>query len=78
MKVRFFADVNLSEDIVSGVLRREPSIRFLTAAAANLHGLPASQVLQTAADEGKYGSLAVARPCPTPLGTSSLTVFHRV
>jgi hypothetical protein len=33
VKVRFLADADLSKAIVSGVLRREPSLDFLTAQA---------------------------------------------
>src|ERR1022692_883210 len=36
VKVRFLADADLTRAIVSGVLRREPSIDFLTAQAAGL------------------------------------------
>jgi hypothetical protein len=53
MKVSFLADVNVDERIVSGVLRAEPSISFLTAAEAGLHGLPDPKVLEIAAEEGK-------------------------
>jgi hypothetical protein len=53
MKGRFLADVNVKEAIISGVLRREPSISFKTAVAAGLHGLPDFQVLQIAAAEGR-------------------------
>ncbi len=53
MNVRFLADVNFDERIVSGGLRAEPSIDFLTAAEAGLHGLPDPKVLEIAADEGR-------------------------
>ena len=39
VKVRFLADADLNRAIVSGVLRREPSVDFLTAQAAGLHGM---------------------------------------
>jgi len=38
MKVRFQADADLNEVIVKATLRREPSIDFQTAHAANLAG----------------------------------------
>lgn len=51
MKVRFQADADFNEDIVSGVVRREPSIDFQTADEANLWGLPDAEVLALAAQE---------------------------
>ena len=53
MKVRFLADVNLKQHILSGVLRQVPEIDFKTAHEANLHGLPDDQVLAIAAREGR-------------------------
>ncbi|MBI4485239.1 MAG: hypothetical protein HY655_04440 [Acidobacteria bacterium] len=37
--VRFLADVNLRHAIVTGCVRREPAIDFLSAHAAKLHGV---------------------------------------
>ena len=51
MKVRFLADADLNRAIVSGVLRREPSIDFLTAHAAGLHRMKDPEVLTLAAGE---------------------------
>ncbi len=51
MKVRFLADADLNRAIVSGVLRREPSLDFLTAQAAGLRGLSDSEVLALAAEQ---------------------------
>ena len=53
MKVRFQADADLNEDIVKGLLRREPGVDFRTAAAAGLRGLTDQQVLQLAAEENR-------------------------
>jgi hypothetical protein len=39
VKVRFLADADLNKAIVSGVLRREPSLDFLTAQASGLGGV---------------------------------------
>ena len=50
MKVRFVADADLNRVIVSGVLRREPSIDFLTAQTAGLRDMDDSEVLALAAD----------------------------
>lgn len=50
MKVRFLADADLNRAIVSGVLRREPSLDFLTAQAAGLRGMNDPEVLTLAAE----------------------------
>jgi len=49
VKLRFQADADLNEDIVKGVLRREPRIDFRTATSARLRGLSDLQVLALAA-----------------------------
>ena len=51
MKVRFLADADLNKTIVSGVLRRDPSIDFLTAQAAGLRCLKDPEVLALAAKQ---------------------------
>ena len=53
MKLRFQADADLNEDIVKGVLRREPGIDFQTATAASLRGLSDLEVLALASREGR-------------------------
>lgn len=49
MKVRFLADADLNKAIVTGVLRREPAVDFLSAQAAGLRGLLDPEVLALAA-----------------------------
>ncbi len=49
MKVRFLADADLNKAIVSGVLRREPSVDFQTSGAAGLRGRKDIEVLGLAA-----------------------------
>ncbi len=49
MKIRFQADENFNEDIVSGVLRRIPEIDFQTSGEANLKSLTDLEVLAAAA-----------------------------
>lgn len=49
MKIRFLADADLNIAIVSGLLRREPSIDFLTAQAGGLRSLKDPEVLAVAA-----------------------------
>jgi hypothetical protein len=53
VKVRFQADADLNEDIVTGVLRREPQVDFRTATAAGLGPLSDLEVLTLAAREGR-------------------------
>jgi hypothetical protein len=52
MTIRFQADADLNQVIVSAVVRREPAIEFRTATAAGLSGVPDSEVLaRVAADD---------------------------
>ena len=51
MKVRFLADADLNKAIVNGVLRRESSLDFLTAQAAQLRGMSDIEVLALAAEQ---------------------------
>jgi hypothetical protein len=51
VKVRFLADADLNKAIVSGVLRREPSIDFVTAQAAGLRKMKDPEVLALAAEQ---------------------------
>jgi hypothetical protein len=53
MKVRFQADANLNEIVISALLQREPAIDFQPAPAAALAGMPDPQVLAVAAAAGR-------------------------
>jgi len=53
LKIRFQADADLDEDIVTGLIRREPGVDFRTASEAGLEGLDDQQVLAHAADGGR-------------------------
>jgi hypothetical protein len=53
VKVRFQADADLNEDIVTGVLRRESQVDFQTATAAGLRLLSDLDVLTLAARQGR-------------------------
>jgi hypothetical protein len=53
MKVRFQADADFNHVIIRAALRREPSIDFQTAEAANLVGLEDEKVLGNAAGTGR-------------------------
>jgi len=48
VRVRFLADADLNKAIVSGVLRREPSVDFLTAHPAGLRHMSDTEVLALA------------------------------
>lgn len=51
MKIRFLADADFNKAIVTGVLRREPSIDFLTAHSAGLREMKDPEVLALAEKE---------------------------
>ena len=51
--VRFLADASLRDAIVTGCLRRELAIDFLSANDANLAGVPDPEVLALAAAQGR-------------------------
>lgn len=53
MNVRYQADADLNQFIVTGVLRREPSIDFQTAFVAGLEGVKDPEVLGIAAQQGR-------------------------
>ena len=53
MKIRFQADADLNEDIITGVIRRSPEVDFRTATDAGLEGLHDERVLTLAAGEGR-------------------------
>jgi Domain of unknown function (DUF5615) len=53
VKVRFQADADLNEDIITGFLRREPAVDFQTATTAGLRLLSDSDVLSLAARAGR-------------------------
>ena len=53
MTVRYQADADLNQAIVTGVLRREPTIDFQTAFAAGLEGVQDLEVLAISAQQGR-------------------------
>jgi hypothetical protein len=53
MRIRFQADADLNEVIVSILLRRVPEMDFQTATTAGLEGLGDAEVLSIAAGEGR-------------------------
>ena len=53
MKIRFQADADLDEDIVTGLRRREPSLDFQTGSDGGLESLHDREVLARAASQGR-------------------------
>ncbi len=53
MTIRFQGDYDFDQDIIAGVVRREPGIGFRTGHAAGLKGLPDDEVLELAAQESR-------------------------
>lgn len=53
MSIRFQADADLDQTIVTALLRREPGIDFQTASAAGLAALNDVEVLGVAAQDGR-------------------------
>lgn len=53
MNISYQADADLNQAIVTGVLRRKPSIDFQTALAAGLESVKDSEVLAIAAQQGR-------------------------
>ena len=53
MTIRYQADADLNQTIVTGVLRREPTIDFQTAFGAGLEGVKDPDVLAIAAQQGR-------------------------
>jgi hypothetical protein len=53
MSLRFQADADLNQTIVSGVIRREPAIDFQTAILAGLEGVSDPDVLAQVAKEDR-------------------------
>ena len=51
--IRFMADADLNDAIVSGCRRRDPNIDFLSANEASLEGVPDPEVLALAAAEDR-------------------------
>jgi hypothetical protein len=53
VSIRFLADADLNQAIVTGALDREPALDFLTATEADLHGQDDPEVLELAAAQGR-------------------------
>jgi hypothetical protein len=63
--VRFQADADLNQAIVTGVVRRQPDINFQTATEANLEGLKDLEVLALSAKQRRVLVTYDRRTMPT-------------
>ena len=68
--VRFLADASLHDAIVTGCLRREPAIDFLSAHEARLEGVPDPNVLAFATQENRILVTSDLGRCPATSATS--------
>ena len=66
--VRFLADASLHEGIVSGCIRREPTIDFLSANDASLEGMSDPDVLALAAQQDRVLVTSDLRTMPRHFG----------
>jgi hypothetical protein len=73
MNVRFQADADLNQTIVSGVLRRQPEVDFQTAAAAGLEGVSDLEVLAIAVQEGRILVTHDRKTMPSAFGEFVMT-----
>lgn len=68
MKVRFIGDYNFNGEIIDGLIRREPSIDFLSGFEADLYGVADPDVLSKAANEGRVLVTHDQRTMPSHFG----------
>ena len=66
--IRFLADASLHHAIVSGCLRREPAIDFLSAHEAKLEGVPDGEVLAFATHQNRILVTSDLRTMPRHFG----------
>jgi predicted nuclease of predicted toxin-antitoxin system len=69
VKIRYQADADLNEDIVTGVRRRAAEIDFQTAQEARLENLQDPEVLTLAAQSGRILVTHDRRTMPAHFGT---------
>jgi predicted nuclease of predicted toxin-antitoxin system len=65
MKIRFQADADFNQEILDGLIRKEPLIDFQTAHEAGLTGLPDEEVLKIAAKNNRILVSHDRRTMPT-------------
>jgi hypothetical protein len=67
-QVRFQADADLKQAIVTGVIRKQPRIEFWSANQAGLEGLKDAEVLALAARQGRVLVTHDRKTMPTEFG----------
>ncbi|MEC4811857.1 MAG: DUF5615 family PIN-like protein [Scytonema sp. PMC 1069.18] len=67
-KVRFQADADLKQAIVSGAIRRQPNLNFQSAYPAGLEGKKDLEVLAIAAQDGRLLVTHDRKTMPTEFG----------
>ena len=72
--IRFLADADLNEGIISGCLRRAPTMDFLSANDADLQGVPDREVLRIAAEQDR---ILVSHDFRTMSQHFTLVIFSR-
>jgi predicted nuclease of predicted toxin-antitoxin system len=70
-QVRFQADADLKQAIVTGVIRQQPTIDFQSANQAGLEGLQDAEVLALAAQQDRVLVTHDAGRCPLNLASLS-------
>jgi len=75
VSIRFLADANLDQDIVAGLLRREPAIDFVLPQGLIPPGMADPEVLELAASLGRILVTHDVRTMSAPLRGSS-TLVH--
>jgi Domain of unknown function (DUF5615) len=66
--IRFQADADLRQSIVTGTLRRQPKLNFRSANGAELEGIKDSDVLVLAAQDGRVLVTHDRKTMPTEFG----------
>lgn len=71
--IRFQADADLKQAIVTGTIRRQPNIDFRSANEAQLEGKKDSEVLEIATQEGRVLVTHDRKTMPTEFATFIMT-----
>jgi len=67
-KIRFQADADLRQQIVTGAIRRQPTLNFQSANEAGLEGIKDPEVLTIAARDGRVLVTHDRKTMPTEFG----------
>lgn len=67
-RVRFQADADLRQSIVTGIIRKQPNLNFQSANEAELEGIKDPEVLEIAARDGRLLVTHDRKTMPTEFG----------